>query len=92
MGEVRVKSPEGSVGGHVKVWVLPLLRRESGALFRARAMGNELYPEAMSLILASSLRWRFYLFPGVIMSSVGSPRISALQLEIETWDMSSSIL
>ena len=56
MGEVRVKSPEGSVGGHVKVWVLPLLRRESGVLFRARAMGNELYPEAMSLILASSLR------------------------------------
>lgn len=54
MGEVRVKSPEGSVGGRVKGLVLPLLRRESGVLFRARAMGNELYPEAMSLIFSSS--------------------------------------
>ena len=68
MGEVRVKSPEGSVGGRVKGWVLPLLRRESWVVFRARAVGNELYPEAMSLIMASSLGWRFYLFPGVIMS------------------------
>lgn len=68
MGEVRVKSPEGSVGGRVNGWVLPLLGRESGVLFRARAVGNELYPEAMSLIMASSLGWRFYLFPGVIMS------------------------
>ena len=40
MGKVRVKSPEESVGGRVKGWVLPLLRRESGVLFRARAMGN----------------------------------------------------
>ena len=46
MGEVRVKSPEGSVGGRVKGWVLPLLRRESGVVFRARAVRNELYPEA----------------------------------------------
>ena len=72
MGEVRVKSPEGSVGGRVKGWVPPLFRRESGVLFRARAMGNEFYPEAMSLILASSLGWKFYLFPGFIM--LGLPR------------------
>lgn len=54
MGEVRVKSLEESVGGRVKGLVLPLLRRECGVLFRARAMGNELYPEGMSLILSSS--------------------------------------
>lgn len=60
----------------------PLLRRESGVLFRARAMGNEFYPEAMSLILASSLGWRFYLFPGGHYEQVGSSKISALQLEI----------
>lgn len=49
--------------------LFPLFRTESGVFFKARAMGNELCPEAISLSLACSLGWSVCLFSGVIIMS-----------------------